>query len=388
VSTVRAAVMTAPGHVEVQTFPRPEVERGAVLMEVVYSGICGTDKHTFRGETIQYAGTPHERRLEYPLICGHENVGVVVETGGDVLASDGTPLRAGDRIVPGANVACGECWFCRQGFPYYACERLEDYGNSLNAVRPPHLFGGWAELMYLLPGTPIFRVPDELPSEVAVLTEVMAVTHGLDDATRLPAPHAFRTGAAVAVIGIGPLGLCHLIKARFLDCGELIAIDLLPTRLRVAEEFGASLTLDASTIPRGDRLEAVRRQTGGRGADVVVDCSGVAETFVEALELVRWGGTVIEAGAFVDLGPVPVNPNRHVCTPNVCVLGVGGETADGYVPAMATMTAYLDSMPLERVVTHRFQLEEAPEALELAQSEAAMKVVFSPHTGVERARER
>jgi threonine dehydrogenase-like Zn-dependent dehydrogenase len=378
VSTVRAAVMTEPGHVEVKTFPRPEVERGAVLMEVVYSGICGTDKHTFRGETIQYAGTPHERRLKYPLICGHENVGVVVETGGEVLATDGTPLRSGDRIVPGANVACGECWFCREGFPYYACERLEDYGNSLNAERPPHLFGGWAELMYLLPGTPIFRVPEELPSEVAVLTEVMAVTHGLDDATRLPAPHAFRAGAAVAVIGVGPLGLCHLIKARFLDCGELIAIDLLPPRLRVTEEFGASLTLDASIVSRADRLEAVRRRTDGRGADVVVDCSGVAETFVEALELVRWGGTVIEAGAFVDLGPVPVNPNRHVCTRNVCVLGVGGETADGYVPAMEAMNAHLGSMPLERVVTHRFQLEEAPEALELSQSAEAMKVVFDP----------
>ena len=376
---VRAAVMTGPGRIEVQTFPRPAVEPGAVLMEVVYSGICGTDKHTFRGETLQYAGTPHERRLEYPLICGHENVGVVVETGGDVLASDGTLLRPGDRIVPGANVACGECWFCRQGFPYYACERLEDYGNSLNAQRAPHLFGGWAELMYLLPGTPIFRVPDRLPSEVAVLTEVMAVTHGLDDATRLPSPHTFAPGSSVAVLGLGPLGLCHLIEARFLGCGELIAIDLLASRLRIAEQFGATLTLDASAIARRDRIEGVRRHTGGRGADVVVDCTGVAETFTEALELVRWGGTVIEAGAFVDLGPVDVNPNRDVCTRNVCVLGVGGETADAYVPAMKAMAAHLDAMPLRRAVTHRFPLERARDAIELSQTGEAMKVVLAPN---------
>ena len=378
-TAVRAAVMTGPGHVEVQTFPRPDVERGAVLMEVVYSGICGTDKHSFRGETIQYAGTPHERRLEYPLICGHENVGVVVETGGDVRASDGTPLRAGDRIVPGANVACGECWFCRAGFPYYACERLEDYGNSLNATRPPHLFGGWAELMYLLPRTPIFRVPDRLPDDVAVLTEVMAVTHGLEDATRLPSPHAFRRGSSVAVIGTGPLGLCHVIQARFLGCGELIAIDVLESRLRVAEEFGATSTIDASAVPREGTIEGVRRATGGRGADVVVDCTGVAATFAEALELVRWGGTVIEAGAFVDLGPVPVNPNRDICTRNVCVLGVGGETADAYVPAMEAMAAHLDAMPLERVVSHRLPLERAKEAIELSQTGEAMKVVFAPN---------
>jgi threonine dehydrogenase-like Zn-dependent dehydrogenase len=370
--------MTAPGAIGVEEFARPEVEHGAVLMEVVFSGICGTDKHTFRGETIQYAGTPHERRLEYPLICGHENVGVVAETGGEVLASDGTPLRPGDRIVPGANVACGECWFCREGFPYYACERLEDYGNSLNAKRPPHLFGGWSELMYLLPGTPLFRVPDELPSEVAVLTEVMAVTHGLDAAASMPGPHTLRRGGSVAVIGVGPLGLCHVIKSRFLGCGELIAIDVLAERLERAEAFGVTHTVDASRTERAERLEAVRQRTGGRGADVVVDCSGIADTFIEALELVRWGGTVIEAGAFVDLGPVPVNPNRDICTRNVCVLGIGGETSGGYVPAMNAMAAQLDELPLRQVVTHRLPLDEAEEAIRLSESRAAMKVVFAP----------
>jgi threonine dehydrogenase-like Zn-dependent dehydrogenase len=379
VTDVRAAVMTGPGHIEVESFTRPDPEPGAVLMEVLCSGVCGTDKHTFRGETIQYAGTPHERRLEYPLICGHENVGVVVETGGEVFASDGSLLRAGDRIVPGANVACGRCWFCRAGFPYYACEQLEDYGNSLNAKRPPHLFGGWSELMYLLPGSRIFRVPDELPSEVAVLTEVMAVTHGLDTAARLPLPHTFLPDSSVAVIGIGPLGLCHAIKARMLGCGELIVIDLLPSRLRFAERFGATLALDAGATDHGDRLEAVRTRTGGRGADLVVDCSGVPETFVEALELVRWGGTIIEAGAFVDLGPVPVNPNRDICARNICILGIGGETADAYVPAMEAMAANLDTMPLRDVVTHRFPLGRTEEALELSQRDEAMKVVVAPN---------
>jgi threonine dehydrogenase-like Zn-dependent dehydrogenase len=379
VTDVRAAVMTEPGRIELETFARPAPEPGAVLMEVVYSGVCGTDKHTFRGETIQYAGTPHERRLEYPLICGHENVGVVVETGGKVFASDGSRLRPGDRIVPGANVACGRCWFCRAGFPYYGCEQLEDYGNSLNAKRPPHLFGGWAEMMYLLPGTPIFRVPDDLPSEVAVLTEVMAVTHGLDAATRLPSPHTFRPGSSVAVIGIGPLGLCHAIKARMLGCGELIVIDVLPSRLRFAERFGATLTLDAARTDRDERVEAVRGRTDGRGVDLVADCSGVPATFADALGLVRWGGTIVEAGAFVDLGPVAVNPNRDVCTRNICILGIGGETADAYVPAMEAMAANLGTMPLREVVTHRFPLEQMEEAVELSQRDEVMKVVVAPN---------
>jgi L-iditol 2-dehydrogenase len=222
-TAVRAAVMTAPGTIEVQRFPVPDPGPGAVVMRVRLSGICGTDKHTFRGETIQYAGTPHERRLAYPLICGHENVGVVEAVGGEVLAYDGTPLRPGDRIVPGANVPCGECWYCLNDQPYYLCERLEDYGNSLNASRPPSLYGGWAELMYLLPGTPIFRVPDGLPDELAVLTEVMSVTHGVETARRVG---GFELGESVVVYGIGPLGLCHLVKARLLGCGKLVAIDL------------------------------------------------------------------------------------------------------------------------------------------------------------------
>src|SRR2546430_6035426 len=99
--------MTAPGHLEVRRFPLPEPGPGAVVMKVTYSGICGTDKHTYRGESKQYAGTDHERDLTFPLICGHENVGVVAAIGDFAADSEGRPLKVGDRIVPAANVQCG-----------------------------------------------------------------------------------------------------------------------------------------------------------------------------------------------------------------------------------------------------------------------------------------
>jgi threonine dehydrogenase-like Zn-dependent dehydrogenase len=378
--TVRAAVMHGPGSLEVVEFPYPELADGAVLMRVTYSGVCGTDKHTYRGETKQYAGTPHERDLSYPLICGHENVGVVEAVGGGgARASDGRALRPGDRIVPGANVPCGACHFCLNGFPYYYCEQLDDYGNSLGCGEPPHLFGGWAEHMVLLPGTPIFRVPDELPDEVAVLTEVMSVTHGLDTARALTAALGGAPFAeSVAVVGVGPLGLCHLIKARLLGCGELIAVDRLPSRLSLAEQFGATLTLHADETDADERLARVREHTGGRGADVVVDCSGVPATFPECLHLVRYGGVVIEAGAFVDLGPVHVNPAADVCARNVCVLGVGGETSTSYAPVMRLLARNLDRLPFERIVTHRFGLEQAAEALDVSQRDGSMKVLIDP----------
>jgi L-iditol 2-dehydrogenase len=255
---------------------------------------------------------------------------------------------------------------------------MEDYGNSLNVARPPSLFGGWAELMYLLPGTPVFRVPDELPDELAVLTEVMAVTHGVDTARRLSGIDA---GESVVVVGVGPLGLCHLLKPRFLGCGELVAIDRLASRLEAAGELGATLTLNAAELADEELVVRVREHTR-RGADVVHDCSGDPRTFALALRLVRTGGTVVESGAFVDLGPVEVNPNRDICVPNVTVIGVGGETTGGYATAMELLARNAEGVPLARIVTHRMALEEARDALEVAQRDGAMKVVLDPALGV------
>lgn len=378
-TTSRAAVMEGPGQIAVREISVPDPEPGAVVMKISLSGICGTDKHTFRGESKQYAGTPHERDIEYPLICGHENVGIVVATGGDVLDSTGRPLRPGDRIVPGANVPCGKCVYCLGDYPYYFCQHLEDYGNSLNCSRPPSLFGGWSEYLYLLPGTPIFRVPDPLPDEVAVITEVMAVTHGVETAmTLLGLTGGNAAGASVAVLGVGPLGLCHLIKARLLGAGTIIATDRLAGRLKLAGEFGADITLDVSATEAKERSAAVLAATGGLGADIVIDCSGFPATFTESLDLVRTGGVVIEAGTFVDMGPVPVNPNSAICTRNVAVIGVGGERATAYEPSMRLMAANLGRYPLDRVVTHKFALDQAADAVVTAQSDAAMQVAIDP----------
>jgi len=372
--------MTAPGRLEIQRFPLPEPAPGAVLMKVTYSGICGTDKHTYRGESKQYAGTDHERDIIYPLICGHENVGVIEAIGGadSIPDSEGRPLRRGDRIVPAANVPCGHCFFCLNDYPYYFCENLQDYGNSLHAGIPPHLFGGWSEYMYLLPGTPLFRVPEGLPDELAALTEVMAVTHGFDRARMLTAAwggSAF--GESVAIVGVGPLGFCHLIKAKLMGAGKLIAIDRLESRLELARRFGATLTIDATKTSEKERVALVRGHVH-TGPDIVIDCTGVAQSFPECLHLVRYGGTVVEAGTFVDMGPVGVNPNADICTKNVSVIGVGGETATSYVPAMNLLVANLDRLPLGEVITHRMPLERAREAIELSQSDGTMKVLMDP----------
>ncbi|MBV9218379.1 MAG: alcohol dehydrogenase catalytic domain-containing protein [Methylobacteriaceae bacterium] len=377
---VRAAVTERPRCIAVHDFPMPDPQPGAVLMKVRYSGICGTDKHTFRGESKQYAGTPNERDLTYPLICGHENVGTVAALGGTVRDSEGRALKVGDRIVPAANVPCGTCHFCRNGYPYYFCEKMEDYGNSLHCAPAPHLFGGWAEYMYLLPGTPIFRVPDDLPDNVAVLTEIMAVTHGVETALAVVGMSGGnRFGGSVAVLGCGPLGLCHLIKAKLLGAATLIASDRFPRRLAAAQSFGANLVLPVEESDSEERIARAREATGGRGPDIVLSCSGVPQTFVEALRMVRMGGVVVEAGTFVDMGPVAINPNADICTKNVTVIGVGGETATAYLPSMRLMAANLKRLPLESFVSHRMTLDRAQAAVELAQTGESIKVVMAPN---------
>jgi L-iditol 2-dehydrogenase len=349
---------------------------------MLYSGICGTDKHTWRGESKQYAGTAHERDAAYPLICGHENVGVIEAIGGGPPPVDelGRPLAVGDRVVPTANLTCGRCAYCLDGrYPYYLCAATEDYGNSLSCAEPPHLLGGWGELMYLLPGTRLFRVPDALDSALAAMTELLSVTHGLDIARGLAGSsgRGFRTGDTVLVLGAGPLGMVHMLKADLLGAGRLIAIDVLTERLALARACGADVTIDAGATRPGERLAAVCEATEGLGADVVVDSSGRHDTFGEALQLARPGGTVIEVGAFVDMGRVEIDPNRDVCIKDVTILGVGGDELGQYPASLRLLTRHRDRFaPL---LTHRVGLDDVADALEFAQTGDAMKVLVAPN---------
>jgi threonine dehydrogenase-like Zn-dependent dehydrogenase len=379
--SVHAAVMLAPGRIETREFPWPELQLGAVLIKMEMSGICGTDKHTYAGYTTQYAGTEHERTIPFPIIPGHENVGRIAQIGtrsGDLVDFGGHPLQEGDRVVIGANLSCGQCYYCRHGFEYYYCANLEDYGNSLSAANPPHLFGGWADYLYALPGSYLFKVPDDLPSEIAVLTELMAVTTGLDKAKQFSAvdSEGFRFGDTVVIQGAGPVGICHVIKARMLGAGDIIAIDRSAFRLDLALEMGADHILSLSGTDGQQRREAIQGWTGGRGADLVVECAGVPEAVPEGLDLLRPGGFYIECGNFTDMGPVLINPHL-ICSKNARIIGVNGEAITAYAPSLQALSRYRKHYPVHKIVTHRYSVERAKEAIELAMTDDSMKVVIA-----------
>ncbi|MGB8830771.1 MAG: zinc-binding dehydrogenase [Candidatus Sulfotelmatobacter sp.] len=373
-----AATLVEPGRYEIREYPLPEPALGCVLVKVELSGICGTDKHTFQGYTTQYGG----RALEFPIIQGHENVGTVAAIGGDGSYTDfeGIRLREGDRVVVGANVCCGQCYYCRHDFPYYCCESTTDYGNNLSAKNPPHLFGGWSQYMYIVPGSFLVKVPDDLPSEVAVLTEIFAVTVGLDRAKQMSAfpNESFRFDDAVVVLGVGPLGMCFLMKARMLGAGTIIAVDLSEYRLDFAKKLGADQTINAGKYSQAERLQMIKELTSGRGADMVIECAGVPQAVPEALEMLRVGGLLVEAGNFSDLGEVPISPHRHLCAKNARILGVGGEEPAAYGPGMRQMARYMQHYPLQEFVTHRYGLRDVNAAMQKSMQADSMKVVIQP----------
>jgi L-iditol 2-dehydrogenase len=368
-SSVRAATLLAPRRLEVRSYPYPAaLEPGAVLLRMLASGICGTDKHTYRGETEQYLGTDKERSTPFPIIQGHENVGVVAAVGdGGATARDGTPLAEGDRVVPAPNRACGVCHMCARGFPYYLCRRLENYGNSLTSDTAPHLFGGWSEYLYLKPGTAVFRVPEALPDDVAALTEIFAVTHSLERAAMLPSPAGFRPGASVAVIGVGALGLAHAVKASLMGAGRVIAVDPSQRRLELAARIAGAEAAAA---------EDVRELAGGEGVDLVVNATGFPGSFAQAVEMVRDGGVLIEVGAFVDMGEEAFNP-ATLCGRNLTMLGIGGEDLLVYEGTLALLARHHEGSRIADMISHRFAVEDAPEAMRTAlDAEGSAKVLI------------
>jgi threonine dehydrogenase-like Zn-dependent dehydrogenase len=376
--SVLAATLVKPLQYEIREYPLPDPAPGCVLVKMEFSGICGTDKHTFQGYTTQYGN----RQLEFPIIQGHENVGTVAAIGGNGTYTDfeGIPLHEGDRVVVGANVCCGQCYYCRHDFPYYCCENMTDYGNNLSAKNAPHLFGGWSQYMYIVPGSFLVKVPDDLPSEVAVLTEIFAVSVGLDRAKQMSAfpNESFRFDDTVVVLGVGPLGMCFLMKARMLGAGTIIAVDLSDYRLNFAKRLGADYVVNAATHSEAERLQIIKGLSHGRGADMVIECAGVPQAVPQALDMLRVGGLLVEAGNFSDLGEVPLSPHRHLCAKNARILGVGGEEPAAYGPGMRQMARYMKHYPLQDFVTHRFGLRDVEAAMQKSIAMDSMKVVLQP----------
>lgn len=381
--TVKAAVMVGPGKMEVQNLPYPDhLEPGACIVKMEMSGICGTDKHAFKGETLLYGGTESEQNMVFPSVHGHENSGIVVEMNGkgSEIEYSGKELKIGDRVTNCPNVICGECWYCRNVHAYPYCPNHQGIGMTYYSDRFPYIVGGWSEYMYLPPKAWVYKVPETLSVELVCLSELFVVTAILDRAKELTAlgGKGFHFGDTVVIQGSGAIGMMMIAKARMLGAGKIIALDSNQMKLELSKEFGADLGINVSSMTNKEIVDAIRSETEGRGADVVVETVGTAEVLRVGLEMLRRGGTYLETGNFVDTGEVSLNAHRHIAAKNVLLYGNSNHPHDGYYAAMDMMYRYRKEYPFEKLITHRFKLDQAEKALKKSYESDSLKVVFEP----------
>ena len=381
---VRSAVLTRPGRIEIREFDMPSLSAGGAIARVRLAGICGTDKHSFRGESVQYRGTKNEIDLPFPIIQGHENVIEIVDIspeGAKNLEFDGRVLKPGMRVTMCPDVTCGKCWYCKNMPSYPWCEKLVfSYGNMRSCEDGNHLYGGFSEYMYIEPGTRLYAVPDGLPDEVAVLTEIMCVAYSLDKAKEFNSfsLEGFNFDDTVVIQGVGPLGLAHLIKARMMGAGKIIVTDISPYRLEIARAFGADICLNAAKTTEQERIELVRQETDGRGADIVCECVGKPMVVPEGLKMLRKAGMYLETGNFVDCGSTPINIHE-ICANALRIVGMVNHTHNSYRQMMDMMLRSLDQFPWAKFVSHIFPLEQTAEAIYKSMQPDSMKVAIRPN---------
>ena len=370
---VKSVVLEAKGKLSLKSFPYPELKKNCAIIRMEHSGICGTDKHSFEGFFHQKGGRP----IPLPVIQGHENVGVIEEINGELLDHDGNILKIGDRVVPAPNISCGKCFACRNNRPYYYCDCKLDYGNNIGAGEPPHIFGGWSEYLYILPGSHLFKYPDSLDPKFGTFIEPLSVTGCLDKARQWSSEwEPFRSGDTVVILGTGPIGLFHLIKANLMGAGKIISIDPYKFRTSLAQQFGATETVTSDD--REEIKDNIKKLTNNMGADLVVDCSGVSEGFTIALELIREGGMVLEVGIFSNSHDISINPHSHILEKSARVIGIGGDDISQYYPSIKLLERNIDKLPWEKIISHEFKIDNVHEAMDVAMSDQSMKVLLNP----------
>ena len=277
-STMRAAVLTAPKRFELRDVPVPTIGPEDVLVQVTRTGICGTDVHIFNG---------HYAADKLPLIPGHEFCGTIAVRGANVRH-----LAVGTRVVVDINIGCGTCFWCRRN-EVLNCAEVTQVGIGRD--------GAFAEFV-AVPARLAIPVETGIPDEVLALTEPVACV------VRAARKAAVGFGQSVVIFGAGPIGNLHVQMMRLVGAAPIIVVDLSPDRCRMALEAGA----DAAVSDPAELKATVLRMTCGRGADLVIESVGNRKLYEQAFDLTRRGGHVAFFGITAPGETVPVDILRTV----------------------------------------------------------------------------
>jgi len=329
----------------IREFPVPEPEPGAILIKVRLANICGSDLHIWRGTYDVSRGHSEP----YCLSIGHEMAGEIAKLGDGVTSdSAGQPLKIGDRIAYQYFCPCGRCRSCLRGTTPRCVDGLR---YRTPPTEYPHFNAAFGQYYYLRAGQAVFKIPDNVSDDLAgpANCALAQVIEGLQQGRA-------GVGDTLVIQGAGGLGINAVAVAKERGVSQIIIIDGIESRLELAMEFGADVTLLLDEFPSAeDRVRRVKELTDGSGADVVMELVGSAAVVPEGIEMLSNGGTYLEIGNINQKQRVEFDPS---------VLVHGGKSFLGlmwYQPkslqqALVLLSTCGDRYPFHKILSHRYPL--------------------------------
>ena len=340
---MRVAMYYNNRDVRLEEIGTPQIGPGELLVKILASGICGTDVMEWY------------RIKKAPLVLGHEITGEIVQIGEGVQR-----YKVGDRVFVSHHIPCNTCHYCLNGH-HTACQTLHttnyDPGGFAEYIRVPRLNVDRG----------VFLLPDQVSFEEGAFIEPLACVIRGQRVVQL------QPGQSVLILGSGTSGLLHLLLARALGAGRVIATDINEYRLKAAQQFGADAVIHA----REDIPARLSQINGNRLAGLVIVCTGALSAFIQALQSVDRGGTVLFFAAIdpdVDL-PIPVN---KFWRNGIKLMPSYGSSPSDTATAIELIRAR--RIPVDKMITHRLSLTEAGLGFQIvAEAKESIKVIIQPH---------
>jgi L-iditol 2-dehydrogenase len=358
------AVIPSPrAAVEVREVPAPELAPDSALLDVELSEVCGTDVYLQQG---RLSGVP------YPLVPGHVSVGRLSKIRGSVVDIDGKAFREGDRVTfLDVHRTCNACWHCLVAKASTRCPQRKVYGITYGL--DDGLCGGWAEQIYLKPGTRCIRFAGEPERFMAGGCALPTALHAIERSE-------VAIGDTVLVLGSGPVGINAIILSLMRGALRVLCIGAPSQRLEAASLAGADATLNIEIANEQERLDWVLAQTNGRGADVTIEATGVPVAVVQALRFTRDAGTVVIVGQYTDHGDTAFNPHLDLNKKHLDVRGCWGSDFSHFYRGTQIISDPVRSAPWARLQSglSRYDLSHANEALADVATGRVLKALIAP----------
>ncbi len=363
--TSRVALLTEKEKFEIKEYPIPELGDDDILVKVEGCGVCGTDAHEYKRDPFGLI----------PVVLGHEGSGEIVKMGKNVkLDSAGKPLSIGDKVVT--------CMIFKDNpdITMFDLNKQNVGGADVYGLLPDddiHLNGWYADYIVVRKGSTVFNVSD-LDLDSRILIEPSAVLiHAVE---RAKTTDILRFNSRVVVQGCGPIGLLCIAVLRTMGIENITAVDGNEQRLEFAKLMGANATVNFKNYSDADALaEGVKEAFGGYFADFAFQCTGSPVAHANIYKFIRNGGGLCELGFFINGGDATINPHFDICAKEITTVGSWVYTLRDYATTFDFLKrAKAIGLPLEKLITHKFHLSEANEALQTNLRQDGLKIAIIP----------